>query len=345
MKIGICGHFGGGEVFLDGQTVKTKIVYEALCSLHSSENIKTVDTYKIKKRLIPVLFGTFRLFSGSDVCIMLPAHNGLKVFSRLFAFLKKLYKKKTYYVVIGGWLPEFIKDKPKIRASLETFDGILVETDTMRAALNELGYDNVAVLPNFKKLNLIEQAEIAFEHEIPYRLCTFSRVMKEKGIEDAINAVRMINEKIGKTVFTLDIYGQIDSGYAEEFERARENFPEYISYRGLVPFDRSSEVLREYCCLLFPTYYSGEGFAGTLIDAFASALPVIASDWKYNPEIVDDEVGVIFRAGDVQDLCRVLEDVYNGKYDLSAMRTSCLARARHYSFERAVEILGDNIKI
>jgi hypothetical protein len=30
--------------------------------------------------------------------------------------------------------------------------------------------------------------------------------MKEKGIEDAVNAVISVNKKFGTTVFTLDIY-------------------------------------------------------------------------------------------------------------------------------------------
>ncbi|MFR3494185.1 MAG: glycosyltransferase [Blautia sp.] len=56
--------------------------------------------------------------------------------------------------------------------------------------------------------------------------------------------------------------------------------PQYIRYKGMVPFNQSTEVLKNYDALLFPTYYEGEGFAGTIIDAFAAGLPVIASDWK-----------------------------------------------------------------
>ena len=34
--------------------------------------------------------------------------------------------------------------------------------------------------------------------------------MKEKGIEDAFNAVMAVNESLGYQAFSLDIYGQID---------------------------------------------------------------------------------------------------------------------------------------
>ena len=345
MKIGICGHFGGKEVFLDGQTVKTKMVYDALSAHFGQDNLKKVDTYKIKKRLIPVLFGTVGIFLSCRVCVMLPAQNGIKIFAPLFSFLKRVFRKRIYYAVIGGWLPSLIEGKDKLVSSLLRFDGIFVETETMKSALESMGFENVTVLPNFKRLNMIDNSAVEREVVAPYKLCTFSRVSREKGIETAVSAVTAANKAIGSDAFSLDIYGQVDGGYAEAFESLKSRFPEYIRYGGMVPFEKSTEVLADYSCLLFPTFYNGEGFAGTLIDAFASALPVIASDWKYNPEIVDDEVGIIFKAGDEQDLCRVLLEVYNGKYDMSAMRRSCYDRAHHYSFERAVRILAENIEV
>ncbi len=344
MKIGICGHFGGKHNFLDGQTVKTKIVCDALCEKHGQTNIKKVDTYNIKKRFVSVFLGTIGLFFSCDACVMLPAHNGLKVFSLLFCYLKKLFRKKIYYVVIGGWLPGFIQERPKIKDSLKSFDMMFVETETMKRALEDMGYANVTVLPNFKRLNLVDRSKLSCTPEPPYKLCTFSRVMREKGIEDAINAVCKANAQIGQNAFSLDIYGQVDDGYKADFESVKEKMPEYIAYKGLVDFDKSTQILCDYYALLFPTYYSGEGFAGTLIDAFASALPVIASDWKYNPEIVDSSVGVLFEAKNADMLSQVLVDFYNGKYDIAQMRVSCLEKAANYSFEHAKELLSEHIK-
>ena len=100
MRIGICGHFGGGKVYLDGQTVKTKTVYAALCEKYGEESIATVDTYNIKKRFISVFFSTIGLFATCEACMMLPAHNGIRIFTPLFVLLKKLFKKKIYYSVI-----------------------------------------------------------------------------------------------------------------------------------------------------------------------------------------------------------------------------------------------------
>lgn len=51
---------------------------------------------------------------------------------------------------------------------------------------------------------------ISWEDKIDWDLKYIERVMKEKGIEDAVNAVNKINKLENRRVFILDIYGQID---------------------------------------------------------------------------------------------------------------------------------------
>ena len=164
--------------------------------------------------------------------------------------------------------------------------------------------------------------------------------MKEKGIEDAVNAVKTVNEKAGRVVYSLDIYGQIDGGQTEWFESLKASFPEYIRYGGLVPFDKSVEVLKDYYALLFPTYYEGEGFAGTVIDAYAAALPVISSDWKYNSEIVHDgETGLIFKVHDVDMLTEQLGCLLEDPGLVQQMRVNCLNEAKNYLPSTAMKII------
>lgn len=139
------------------------------------------------------------------------------------------------------------------------------------------------------------------------KLCTFSRVMREKGIEDAAKAVTTVNAELGYRAFSLDIFGQIDSRQTEWFEDLKKTFPDYIHYVGLVPFDKSVETLKSYYMLLFPTYYEGEGFAGTLIDAYSAGVPVIASDWRYNPEIVNKNVGYVYNTGNQSEFVKLLK--------------------------------------
>lgn len=178
----------------------------------------------------------------------------------------------------------------------------------------------------------------------PLKLCTFSRVLKEKGIEDAVQAVKDINEKEGKTIFTLDIYGQVDEAYKERFKELMIVAPAYIRYGGLIPFDKSTEVLKDYYALLFPTYYSGEGFAGTLIDAWAAGLPVIASDWKYNPEIISEfHTGYIHKSNDSGDLEEKLLNAWRHSAFINHMKIECVQTAEKYLPKNAMAELISNL--
>ena len=179
----------------------------------------------------------------------------------------------------------------------------------MLNALVKQGLKNAKHLPNFKRLKVLDESELIYQYNEPYKLCTFSRVMKEKGIEDAINAVTSINNEKKRVVFTLDIYGQIDDNYKERFDELKSAFPDYIKYKGVVDFDKSVDVLKEYMALLFPTYYEGEGFAGTILDAYASGVPIIATDWKYNAEIIHNlKDGLIYDYRTPEKLRSILID-------------------------------------
>lgn len=333
LTIGVCGHFGGDRIFLDGQTVKTKIITKELEKEFGDNEVKKVDTFGGKERLVPIILNLISLVMSCKNIIILPAHNSLRIFAPLLAFVNSFYHRNLHYVVIGGWLPEFVATRKYLQRALMSFDSIYVETNVMKIKLADMGFNNVIVMPNCKELNILEPEELVYAKEEPYKLCTFSRVMKEKGIEDAVDAVIAVNEEIGRIVYTLDIYGQIDSNQVEWFKKLEEKFPTYIKYKGLVDFDKTTQVLKDYFMLLFPTYYDGEGFAGTLIDAMAAGVPVIASDWRYNSEIVKDgKIGFIINKNLKDELFKVLS-ITNRVND---MKIFCLVEAEKYLPKNAI---------
>ena len=334
-KACILGHYAFGQNAANGQTIKTKILTEALQKHFGQEQIEKIDTHGGLKTLLKAPLHILKALKTSSNVIMLPAHNGVRVYGRFLPLVKNFFKgRKIHYVVIGGWLPEFIKERKGLSKCLKKFDGIYVETSIMKNALEAQGFKNVFVMPNFKDLKALSEDELVYTTCEPYKLCTFSRVMKEKGIEDAVNAVVAINEQRERIVYTLDIYGQIDSSQTKWFEDLRKSFPEYVKYKGVVPFDKSVEVLKDYFALLFPTYYEGEGFAGTLIDSFAAGVPIIASDWKYNSEIVDHGVtGLVYSLCEKQGLDKALMFVLNNTEKINEMKKMCLKKSEVFSIK------------
>jgi glycosyltransferase involved in cell wall biosynthesis len=339
IKIGICGHFGGVLEFFDGQTIKTKILFNELADILGSKEVITVDTYNWRKAPFKLLANCIKLIKHSDNIIILPAQNGIKIFVPLFTILNRLYKKKLHYIVIGGWLPEFVGDKKYLLKCLIQFNNIFVETRTMQNNLNLLGLNNVSILPNFKRLRILKEDELILKYSEPYRLCTFSRVTKEKGIEDAINAVIKINEMKKKTVCNLDIYGQIDMEYEQRFQELLRISPDYINYKGIVPFDRSVEVLKNYFLLLFPTRFKTEGIPGSIIDSYFAGVPIIASKWNSFYDVIEEGItGVGFEFGNIDDLVLKLKWGIDNPEEINTMRFACIKKAKEYTPEYVIGV-------
>ena len=190
------GHFAEGKNLLNGQTIKTKILTSELERSLGEDEIYKIDTHGGAKVLLKMPFVLFGALKKSKNVIILPAHNGIKVIAPLLLFFNKFYHRKLHYSVIGGWLPKFLKTRKQLTNVLKKFDSIYVETTTMKKALEEIGFNNICVIPNCKDLKILSEDELSYQNSEPYKLCTFSRVVKEKGIEDAVRAVEKINAEL-----------------------------------------------------------------------------------------------------------------------------------------------------
>lgn len=335
-KICICGHFGGNKKFYDGQTIKTKNIYNALSKEYGEKEIFKIDTYNWKEHPIEFILKCIKGNKNSSNTIILPAQNGVKIFIPLFLFLNRFLKRKIFYIVVGGWLPEFLKNRKYLTRKMSKLNKIFVETTKMKRDLKKLEINNTDILVNFKNIQPINIKKLELNFDMPYKLCTFSRVMKEKGIEDAINVVKQINEEAKKIIYTLDIYGQIDSNYKEKFEILQKDFPEYIKYKGCMDSNKAVDVISKYFLLLFPTKFKTEGIPGTIIDALASGVPTIASEWEnVNDILKDGKTGYIYKFGDLEELKKLLKNI--NKDDIKKMKLECLNAAGKFTQENAIK--------
>ena len=337
-KVGICGHFEVDNPTSSGQIIKTRIFTEKLIRQFGKNQVMTVDSSGGVKAMPRMLKESWNLFKNCENIIFLPAYKGLRIFAPTYIFYNKFFHRKIHYVVIGGWLDRFIDKHKWLAGELRQFTGIYVETTTMKKALEKRGFKNVVVMPNFKNLEILKPEELLYTIEQPYKLCTFSRVMKEKGIEDAIAAVKAVNEKSGHVVYSLDIYGQVDGGYKEKFGKLQELFPDYVKYKGLVPYDKSVKVLKNYFALLFPTQFYTEGIPGTIIDAYAAGVPVISSEWESFTDVIDDNVtGIGYEFANNEELIKVLENIAANPFLILSMKKNCLLKAEEFTAEQAIE--------
>lgn len=343
-KVGICGHFGFGKELVNGQTDKTNAVYKALEKALGGEQIKTLDTCGWQKNPAKMFLGCRKLLKDCENVIMMPSRGGFKIFPAVFEALNAGLNRRLHYVVVGGWLADRLQENPKLIPPIKRLDRVFVELEPMREALIKLGVENAVYMPNFRETNALNPDELVYGNE-PYRLCTFSRIMQDKGIEEAIEAVRNANKYFGRTVYSLDIYGKIEPEYQEKFEKLCKGFEPYISYKGFINTNNSTDELKNCFALLFPTVCEGEGFAGTIVDAFAAGIPVIATDWHYNGYIIRNGIdGIVYDPERKELLTEILIKSAENPHMLNKMKPACLERAAHFEADTAVKTLLNELR-
>lgn len=329
---------------MDGQTVKTKILYDELTK-NTDWKIHVANTqYKTTNPIKLLLQTIFVILFCKDIFILV-SQNGAKFYFPILYYASKILKRRIYHDVIGGSPEDYIEYNPKNEKYLNSFVVNWVETKQMCKDLEKVNIFNAEELPNFKNLNVLSEDNLVMNFTDSIPLCTFSRVMKEKGIEDAIEAVEQVNEKYGRIVYKLDIYGLIEDDYKNRFKDILQESSDAINYRGLVDYDKSVDTVKNYYALLFPTFWFGEGFPGTIVDAFSSGVPVIATDWNANSEIIDDyKTGIIYPNKNLKSLYDCLIWAYQNQNHMLNMRKECLIKAMEYVPEKHIKKIKERVE-
>lgn len=279
---------------LDGETVKCRLLREYLNEIEDIR-IYSVDTDNWKKHILKLVVLILFYFMKTDEIIVSSADKGANIILDFFRKIKT--KKKIYYFVIGGSLSRNIKEKKWNVNTYKNVKRIFVEATTLKEELNKLEINNVEVLNNFRK---VKKFKNNYKNDGTFKFVYYGRVIKEKGIEEAIKLVKKLKEN--KIKCTLDIYGQCNDEYLNKIKR---EFDEKIVFHGEIKPDCKTEyeILSQYDVFIFPTEYPGECLPGALIDCYIANLAVVASDWKYAREyILDNENGKIFEYKNYEDM-------------------------------------------
>jgi glycosyltransferase involved in cell wall biosynthesis len=153
----------------------------------------------------------------------------------------------------------------------------------------------------------------------------------EKGIETLLRAW----ERLGGS-YRLKIVG---GGPLESMAAAPRRGVEWL---GRQSGERVFELMRDASLLIFPSEWY-EPFGMTLIEAFATGLPVVASALGSVPEIVrDHETGRLFAPGDSGDLVAKVDWALTHKPELADIgRRARQEFESNYTAELNYELLLD----
>lgn len=339
-KVFVLGTFGYTTNQLDGQTIKTRNVYDLLTNNYAGK-VSKVDTLEIRKKPWLILSLLANLISCKTV-VLLPGFNNMTYFFPIVFFLSKVFKFEIVSICIGGWQVEYFsgderyKPHPSQLQYSKNIKAFLPELEKVNNDLTVLfGFANTEVLPNFRKFEL---KAIRNDINKELRLVFMARINKYKGYPAIFELLSRLDKQ--GIEYSMTFYGPIIDRDRMDFLNKIKN-GKCVKYEGLLMPDEIHNTLADYDVLLLPTQYYTEGFPGSILDAYIAGIPVIVTEWKHSHEfVVDGKTGFIVPFKEGLDLMVDRVKWLNENRDkLQQMKYYSQLEAKKYSEDAAWNVL------
>lgn len=219
----------------------------------------------------------------------------------------------------------------------QNISNIIVQGASMKKELESVGLKAI-VLPNFKRMDFLPKLPSKNATDI-VSFVFLSRMNRKKGVNLIIECAKKLNKEGWCDRYKVDFYGSFEeNAYKEEILKTIIDIPN-VKYQGILNLREVSgyEKLGEYTVMLFPTFWPGEGFPGILIDALMAGVPVIASDWHFNPDIIEaGKTGFIIPNQDEESLYKAMKDVIETPARYTKMSAYCQQTAYKYDARNVI---------
>lgn len=257
-----------------------------------------------KSRLVVTIHGT--LFSETPLN---PSY-----FSQLSFFekLKTICRYRMRFVIL-----------PFYKTLLRNSRRIIIDSNFTRELLlkRNPGLSNrTRIVPlgiELEEYQALDKEKIRKELDINgFVLFTVSRLEKMKGIDIAIDAIRKLN--IPDIHYYIAGKGRLE---AESKEMCRKDNIKNVHFLG----ELFEEELKKYFAMADVFIYpevSEPAFGLVSIESMAYGTPVIASRSGAIPEVINEEVGLIFEKGNSDELAEKIKLIYGDRNYLERLRTN-----------------------
>lgn len=306
------------------------------------------ENYQIAQRIIsiskPDLVYAWQLDDVSIGPILAAQHQGIPIVFRLddywLANLKKEIcldassLKRRYRAMING-----LQDFNNI-----DFGHMLVVSRSVKKSYVEVGFlsQDIMVMPEGVLSEIIlDDKDLSLPVSTdPFRLVYVGRLVHQKGTHIALEALAYLIREKGMSNIHLDIIGLGPNEYINQLKNMAQEL-EIASHVEFVGFVEHKQVLGrflKYNAVLIPSLWE-EPLSGTIAEAMARGLPVIATDRGGNPEIIfDSENGLLVPPGDPVKLADAIKKLIDNPAMTQKLRHNALNTVReNYMHEKIVD--------
>ena len=308
----------------------TTVLFEQLCGALDSQSDIHVSVINsaasgIGRSPLSVMRFLFRVLMQSrhhDVTVlhasstsMIPIVGGVLRLSAL------IFGTRWGFRSFGGRFPVYWREQSAmartiLKLSLLKADQLFFETRESVEFVSQLTDSPVDWFPNSRVLEKTPELRSGPAQ----RFVFVSHVKPSKGVRILFEAVK------GLSGIEVDVYGPLSEGLsASEFENS------IVNYKGELASEDVPGVLAGSDVLLLPTFYSGEGYPGIILEAYAAGLPVITTNWRCIPEIADDSCAMLVEPKNAEQLRDAMAKISSDVALADKLRQGAARQAAEFS--------------
>lgn len=225
----------------------------------------------------------------------------------------------------------------------------IVLLDRMKMQFQDFPQMKIETVSNFFDKEIQENIVIdeeAYESDGRVKILYLSNVMASKGVFDLIDAFNIICTRL--RYVDLYIAGDYFDDDLMDSQSVKEKFELLLSensnihYFGTVFGENKVKLLNESDIFVLPSYYKSEAFPISIIEAMASKNAIVTTNYRYLPDVVGYQSGVIVNPRSPSELAEGIESLVSDNAKLRAMQDFNAHHAsENYALSKYLQRLSD----
>ncbi len=292
------------------------------------------------KKVDIVYFTCSRSLMGSvkDILLInLASFKNIKIINHLHG--------SDFYDFVHGSSPLY---KKILLKSYEKVETSIVLLNSMKQQFKDFPVMNIEVVSNFYDKEL--EVELIKKDNTVVNIVYLSNIIKSKGVlelVDAFNELSSLHDNI-----YLNIAGGFMSDEYLSSKEIKQRFLEKISqnskikYLGKVFGGEKVKLLQSSDIFVLPSYYKSEAFPISIIEAMVCSNAIVTTNYKYLPEVVNAENGLLVEVKSVESLRNAIVRLLHNPDILKAMQIHNKKEAqKKYSLNQYIDTLHGILNI
>ena len=337
-RIAVVGSFSArrADARVSGTVVSLKHLVEDLKN-RPEVDLTVFDTGRMRRDPKARLTGMFAymsyLFRELKRCDMVTVHfspNGFSVLGVIAVIIRKLLRRPLIFRMFGGM---DYTDLPWLRRTLAAWavthtSVYLAQSKALVKAASHRGVPHVDWFPTTRPM--LEAGSLNPHASTATSYVYVGQLKRNKGIVELLEAFSSLSDE-----YRLQVYGPFYDDLDESIFIGHSN----VEYRGVADPEDVCEILRNSKALVFPTYLEQEGYSGIIMESYSVGLPVLCSDWKFLPEIVDERSGILFEPKSSDAIMEAIVEFESDQVRQRSLSDGAFARRLEFSTASGTERL------